>query len=81
MFVCGSGLKTSLVCSALLPVFVCGNGFTACQPIQSSFHSLKVMLFAPVLNHKGGDRIYEMRCHPGPATHMQKGGTYDRSSN
>ena len=44
-------------------MFVCGVSLTSGQLINELFpDSLKVKLFALVLRHRGGDRIYEMRC-------------------
>ena len=43
--------------------FVCGVSLTSGQLINELFPDcLKVMLFALVLRHRGGDCIYEMRC-------------------
>ena len=44
-------------------LFVFGVSLTSGQLINELFPDcLKVKLFALVLRHRGGDRIYEMRC-------------------
>ena len=44
-------------------LFVCGVSSTSSQLINELFsYCCKIMLFALVLQHRGGDSIYEMRC-------------------
>ena len=47
----------------MLCLFVCGISLTSGQLVSELFPDcLKVKLFTLVLRHRGGDRIYEMRC-------------------